>query len=221
MAFPLLRKQLFTRIDILTGVGDITLGIINMASNYFTAAMNRYRQDRNDAMKVVYVSSVIQMLFRVGDAIEEQLGDDQEICAGTACECWKIAFDCYENCNMPVPIGAWEHFVKIQKYQPGFMCSKPLEENKNTQGCYIATAVYGSYDCPEVWTLRRFRDFSLATNWTGRAFIRIYYAVSPFFVKLFGETRWFKSLWKPMLDKLIIKLNDQGVANTPYHDQQW
>ena len=29
-------------------------------------------------------------------------------------------------------------------------------------GCYVATAVYGSYDCPEIWTLRRFRDKVLA-----------------------------------------------------------
>ena len=27
-------------------------------------------------------------------------------------------------------------------------------------GCYIATAVYGSYDCPQVWTLQRFCTFS-------------------------------------------------------------
>ncbi|MFR9028073.1 MAG: DUF2726 domain-containing protein [Clostridium sp.] len=29
---------------------------------------------------------------------------------------------------------------------------------KKRRGCYIATAVYGSYDCPQVWVLRRFRD---------------------------------------------------------------
>ena len=41
-------------------------------------------------------------------------------------------------------------------------------------GCYVATAVYGSYDCPQVWTLRRFRDHTLAASWYGRAFIRAY-----------------------------------------------
>ena len=43
-------------------------------------------------------------------------------------------------------------------------------------GCYVATAVYGSYDCPQVWTLRRYRDFALAETWHGRAFIHLYYA---------------------------------------------
>ncbi|BCN30374.1 hypothetical protein bsdtb5_16690 [Anaeromicropila herbilytica] len=33
--------------------------------------------------------------------------------------------------------------------------------------CYIVTAVYGSYDYPQVWTLRRFRDFYLAKSWYG------------------------------------------------------
>lgn len=85
-------------------------------------------------------------------------------------------------------------------------------------GCYIATAVYGSYDCPEVWTLRRFRDNSLAKNVLGRLFIRTYYSISPLLVKWFGNTEWFKMLWKPTLNRLVTKLNSRGVENTPYND---
>ena len=44
----------------------------------------------------------------------------------------------------------------IRKYEPDYR----LPEKKS--GCYIATAVYGSYDCPQVWTLRRYRDYTLA-----------------------------------------------------------
>ena len=39
--------------------------------------------------------------------------------------------------------------------------------------CYVATAVYDSYNCPEVWTLRRYRDYKLAETWYGRAFVRL------------------------------------------------
>ena len=88
-------------------------------------------------------------------------------------------------------------------------------------GCYVATAVYGSYDCPEVWTLRRFRDNTLAETWYGRAFIRTYYAISPTLVKLFGNTEWFKNMWKPTLDKMVKKLNNNGVDNTAYNDREW
>ena len=47
------------------------------------------------------------------------------------------------------------------------------EEGTKSGGCYVATAVYGSYDCPQVWTLRRFRDYTLAGSWYGRTFIHI------------------------------------------------
>lgn len=88
-------------------------------------------------------------------------------------------------------------------------------------GCYVATAVYGSYDCPQVWTLRRYRDFTLAKTWFGRAFIRTYYAISPTLVKWFGESKWFKNMWKPTLDKMVTKLQDQGVESSPYEDRNW
>lgn len=88
-------------------------------------------------------------------------------------------------------------------------------------GCYVATAVYGSYDCPQVWTLRRFRDNTLARSWYGRMFIRAYYAVSPTLVRWFGDTGWFRSLWRGRLDRLVEKLKEQGVESTPYQDKNW
>ena len=44
--------------------------------------------------------------------------------------------------------------------------------------CYIATAVYGSYDAPEVIVLRHFRDHILARSVAGRLFIHCYYFIS-------------------------------------------
>ena len=92
---------------------------------------------------------------------------------------------------------------------------------KQSGGCYVATAVYGSYDCPEVWTLRRYRDITLASTWYGRLFIRTYYAVSPIFVKQFGNKDWFKNILKPTLDRKVSNLNNNGVENTPYNDKKW
>ncbi|MDD6488410.1 MAG: DUF2726 domain-containing protein [Clostridia bacterium] len=96
--------------------------------------------------------------------------------------------------------------------------TKKQEDNKSEGGCYIATSVYGSYDCPEVWTLRRFRDRTLSAKWYGRLFIRIYYAISPSLVKHFGHTKWFQKFWKKHLDKLVLKLQHNGFENTPYND---
>lgn len=47
------------------------------------------------------------------------------------------------------------------------------------EGCFIATAAYGSYSAAQVKTLRDFRDNYLLTNTPGRAFVRWYYANSP------------------------------------------
>ena len=85
-------------------------------------------------------------------------------------------------------------------------------------GCYIATCIYGSYDCPEVWILRRYRDANLSVTWYGRLFIKIYYFISPIVVKLFGNCDWFHKLFKPTLNKLVNKLSARGFEDTPYND---
>ena len=90
--------------------------------------------------------------------------------------------------------------------------------NKKTGRCYIATAVYGSYDCPEVWTLRRYRDYSLNATWYGKAFIKIYYALSPMLVKVFGNTKWFQFFWRLVLDNIIVDLKRKGISDRPYDD---
>ena len=107
---------------------------------------------------------------------------------------------------------------KIKELEPDYV-TEDLKLKKS--GCYVATSIYGSYDCQPVWTLRRFRDNTLAATWYGRVFIHIYYAISPILVKWFGEKSWFKNMWKPVLDKMVRKLNSDGVKNTPYNDKKW
>lgn len=109
------------------------------------------------------------------------------------------------------------YVAKIKKYETTYQAP----EINTSGGCYVATAVYGSYDCPQVWTLRRFRDYTLAETWYGRAFIRTYYAISPTLVKWFGHTEWFKKMWKGKLDRMVANLNAEGVENTPYEDKPW
>ena len=83
-------------------------------------------------------------------------------------------------------------------------------EGEKKDGCYVATCVYGSYDSPEVWTLRYFRDETLDKSWYGKLFIRVYYKISPHVVKLFGEKKWFNRLWRPILDKIVVKILKKG-----------
>ena len=126
-----------------------------------------------------------------------------------------------------VPLASsFGHFQYCEKLTDSntILASKNIpSSNKkdSSKGCYVATAVYGSYDCPQVWTLRRYRDYTLAESWQGRAFIRTYYAISPTLVKWFGNTNWFKKMWKGTLDRMVTELQEKGVENTPYQDKNW
>ncbi len=93
--------------------------------------------------------------------------------------------------------------------------------NQGKDGCYIATSVYGSYDCPQVWTLRRYRDYSLYSSFVGRIFIKCYYATSPTLVKYFGDNRLFKRFWQKCLDIFVSNLRHKGYENTPYSDRDY
>ena len=109
-----------------------------------------------------------------------------------------------------LPAKRIHHFNQAE--QPA--TAKPVSQ----KGCYVATAVYGSYDCPEVWVLRRFRDTNLSSSWCGRMFIRMYYFISPSFVKIFGNKKWFNYNLKKVLDSFVVTLRNKGFSDTPYHD---
>jgi len=80
-------------------------------------------------------------------------------------------------------------------------------------GCYIATAVYGSYDAPQVLTLRRFRDERLALSAVGRACTSAYYAVSPPMARHFEEGTVTNRLIRLALDRLVDALAARGYAD--------
>ena len=128
-----------------------------------------------------------------------------------------------------LPMRRIHHFSQSEKKSQVTNITPPQAQNHSSNttpsnqsnGCYIATCVYGSYDCPQVWTLRRFRDDTLGSTWYGRAFIHSYYTISPTLVKWFGNTKWFKKMWKGMLDRMVKKLEKNGVENTPYEDKIW
>lgn len=89
----------------------------------------------------------------------------------------------------------------FQAYQ-----GKNHPSTKSGGACYIATAVYGSYDCPEVMVLRQFRDDTLLKTWYGTVFVKVYYALSPGIVRKFGNYKWFNMFWRNILDKFVFHL---------------
>ena len=108
--------------------------------------------------------------------------------------------------------------IVIERYQPNYTLPS-MPEIRKAGGCYVATCVYNSYDCPEVWRLRRYRDNYLDNHWWGRLFIKLYYKVSPTLVKWFGKKNWFRKPIKSILDRKINKLKKKGYDDTPYMDK--
>jgi len=124
----------------------------------------------------------------------------------------------------------WCDLNKIKREELSFYKTNPFTLNINglqyidtmsqyKKGCYVATCVYGSYDCKEVWSLRRYRDNYLDSFLLGRLFIKLYYKVSPKLVELFGDKEWFRKPIKKILDRKVKKLKNKGYEDTPYSDK--
>ncbi|MEG4488072.1 CFI-box-CTERM domain-containing protein [Microcoleus sp. D2_18a_B4] len=76
-------------------------------------------------------------------------------------------------------------------------------------GCFIATAVYGSYDAPQVVSLRRFRDEKLMSYSIGRLFIAAYYQLSPPLAQWLKNSPHFAKPVRQILDRLIFILDNK------------
>lgn len=139
---------------------------------------------------------------------------------GNATEIQKEKIEDYEERHTELMNSLLEHqkITRSNSSDEGSYSSSSNYSGQSSGGCYIATAVYGSYDCPEVWTLRRYRDWCLAKTWYGRIFIRIYYAISPTLVRWFGNTDWFKGIWRGKLNQMVKRLQKEGYLSTPYED---
>lgn len=75
--------------------------------------------------------------------------------------------------------------------------------SKKSEGCYIATMVYGDYNHPQVVILRNFRDTKLLPTYFGRLFVKFYYYFSPNLVKILGGHQKINKLIQKLLDNII------------------
>lgn len=85
--------------------------------------------------------------------------------------------------------------------------SKELKEPPNNYpggGCYIATAVYGSYDAQQVLTLRHYRDNYLNKCSWGRKLVRHYYKYSPKYADKLVNRRYLSILVRKVLNGFVL-----------------
>jgi prepilin-type N-terminal cleavage/methylation domain-containing protein len=73
-------------------------------------------------------------------------------------------------------------------------------------GCFIATAVYGSYLDPHVVILREFRDRHLLTNRIGVKFVELYYLYSPLAAGLIEKDATLRAFARWMITPLVYSI---------------
>lgn len=93
------------------------------------------------------------------------------------------------------------HSVNISTYS-----NSNSSTQKKSEGCYIATMVYGDYDHSQVLVLRKFRDDKLLTNIPGRIFVKLYYWTSPKLVKILQNHKLINIVIRKILDGFIYMI---------------
>lgn len=79
-------------------------------------------------------------------------------------------------------------------------------------GCFIATAAYGSYLHPQVRILRDFRDRYLLSNRPGRAFVALYYRLSPPLADFIAGHELLRGVTRVALTPIIVAVAYPGMA---------
>ena len=110
-------------------------------------------------------------------------------------------FDAWCHVCAAVDCSRWDKLVSLVKKQEE---EENAASNSKKEGCYIATAVYGSYDAPEVLVLRKFRDNVLKKSRGGRMFIKIYYALSPGLAEKLKDYTFINNKVRVILNRMVI-----------------
>ncbi|MDP8322792.1 MAG: CFI-box-CTERM domain-containing protein [Candidatus Stygibacter australis] len=88
----------------------------------------------------------------------------------------------------------------------GMDSAKQIEKLKSKKGCFIATAVYGSYSAPEVIVLRRFRDDILLPSQIGSIFVKFYYLTSPPIARFLEKHKLLQKFVRDFIIQPIVNL---------------
>jgi hypothetical protein len=95
---------------------------------------------------------------------------------------------------------------------PGTGGTATTEDTTNSSKCFIATAAYGSTMAADVVALRVFRDRYLLTNPLGKAFVSVYYTVSPPIAGFIAKHESLRTLTRITLLPVVAGVKHPGAA---------
>jgi hypothetical protein len=102
---------------------------------------------------------------------------------------------------------ALDHFGSSSLFEiaaeHGRLAPKAKETAKKS-GCFIATAVYGTIEAPEVILLRQFRDKFLIQHAAGRVFVSCYYEISPTIAGVIRHSVFLKDLVRRFILRPVL-----------------
>ena len=100
--------------------------------------------------------------------------------------------------------------LKLNSYDERMLKVKTVREaaerkvaEQNKAFCFVATAVYGSYEHPSVLILRRFRDERLRSHAAGRIFIAFYYRFGPRLARVVVAHSRLRSVLRGVLNQFV------------------
>ena len=81
---------------------------------------------------------------------------------------------------------------------------------RQRQGCFIATAAYGTPLASQIDALRKFRDSYLVYKGWGKAFVSLYYKLSPPIADVIGRSERLKKIVRTCLKPLVEYFEDES-----------
>jgi len=109
-----------------------------------------------------------------------------------------------ELADFPAKIAAMVEETK--RAADAWKSEREPQKESGQAGCFIATAVYGSYDAPNVRILRKYRDAVLQKTVLGRSFIHFYYRAGPTLAKHLNGHKRISLLMRRILDCFVVSL---------------
>ncbi|AZA83149.1 hypothetical protein C1637_19580 [Chryseobacterium lactis] len=145
-------------------IRELNMRLSSISEMLYNAAKNNYNsidaQIRNKYTQqyINNASSCANIVYKFGDRLSVVFDD---VYGDFSSAAWKVGVKMHceymsllQNKKLNNDL-INQYVEKIKKHDASYQA--PVF-NISQGACYIATAVYGSYDCSEVWILRRFRD---------------------------------------------------------------